>query len=150
VHLGSGGGIRTRPITEAASGVRATASGSIIPLSPWVILNKLSTLAYRTLLTDEPLPFFHGSVRYALWGIAVKARRLIESSDFSPETLHIIYEAFDAAWAEICHHFADDESGTEHARLRLAHAVLVVASEGSNDAGRPQERCFASDGARLP
>lgn len=64
----------------------------------------------------------------------MKARRLIESSDFSPETLHIIYEAFDAAWAEICHHFADDESGTEHARLRLAHAVLVVASEGSNDA----------------
>jgi hypothetical protein len=64
--------------------------------------------------------------------MAVKARRLIESSEFAPETLHVIYEAFDAGWAEIAEHF--DDTGREDARLRLAHAILAVAREDSNDA----------------
>jgi len=64
----------------------------------------------------------------------VKARRLLESSTFEPETLQVIFEAFDAAWAEIAEHFAGDEPAAEDARLRLAHAVLIVARPDSSDA----------------
>ena len=37
------------------------------------------------------------------------------------------------AWAEIAHHFDDDQEG---ARLRLAHALLGVAREDSDDPER--------------
>jgi hypothetical protein len=66
----------------------------------------------------------------------VKARRLIESSAFEPETLQVIYKAFDAAWSEISDRFAGEDAATEQARMRLAHAVLIVASEDSRDADR--------------
>jgi hypothetical protein len=68
--------------------------------------------------------------------MAMKARRLLESSMFEPETLRVIYKAFDAAWAEIADHFTGDEIATEYARLRLAHAVLIVASGDSEAADR--------------
>ena len=63
----------------------------------------------------------------------MKARRLIENSAFSPETLHIIFKAFDDAWNEIAHHFDGDAEG---ARMKLAHALLMVAREDSEDADR--------------
>lgn len=64
----------------------------------------------------------------------MKARRLIERSNFGPETLTILYEAFDSAWAEIAPNFdANDPKQIERARIRLAHAILVVASEDGND-----------------
>ena len=67
----------------------------------------------------------------------MKARRLIESSTFEPETLQIIFKGFDEAWSEISHHFDDtDDTTVEQARLRLAHAVMVVAREGSDDPER--------------
>ena len=66
----------------------------------------------------------------------MKARRLIESSAFEPETLQIISQAFDQAWGEIAHHFGADAPTIEDARTRLAHACLVVAREGSNDPER--------------
>lgn len=62
----------------------------------------------------------------------MKAHRLIEGSSYPPETLGVILQAFDTAWAEIAHHFYGDPS-IEDARLRLAHAVLVVAREDSDD-----------------
>jgi hypothetical protein len=61
----------------------------------------------------------------------LKARRLIEGSDFSPETLKVIYRAFDEAWAEVSHHFGEDRHA--HERKRLAHAVLAIAREDSMD-----------------
>jgi hypothetical protein len=63
----------------------------------------------------------------------MKARRLIESSSFGPHTLHVLSQAFDDAWNQIAHHFGGE---TEGARTRLAHAVLVVAREDSNDPER--------------
>jgi hypothetical protein len=63
----------------------------------------------------------------------VKARRLIETSTFEPETLQVLYKAFDDAWAEISHHF---DGHSEDARTRLAHAILLVAREDSKDADR--------------
>ena len=64
----------------------------------------------------------------------MKARRLLENSVFDPEDLAIMFQAFDAAWAEIADHFdPQDTNQVERARMRLAHAVLTVASEDGND-----------------
>jgi hypothetical protein len=40
------------------------------------------------------------------------------------------FKAFDDAWAEIAHHF---DGHAEDARARLAHAVLIVTREDSDD-----------------
>jgi hypothetical protein len=66
----------------------------------------------------------------------LKARRLIEASTFEPETLQVVCKAFDDAWAQISHHFAGEVTATEHARMRLAHAVLIVARSDSKDVVR--------------
>ena len=63
----------------------------------------------------------------------MKARRLIESATYQPETLQTAFKAFDEAWAEIAHHFNGD---AEDARARLAHAVLIVTREDSDDPER--------------
>lgn len=58
------------------------------------------------------------------------ARNLLENASFTPETLTIVFNAYDAAWREVGHLFPD---GQETARTRLAHAILVVASEDCRD-----------------
>jgi hypothetical protein len=63
----------------------------------------------------------------------MEARRLIEKSSFEPETLHVIFTAFDAAWSQIENRYNGD---AETGRLRLAHAMLIVAREGSRDPER--------------
>ena len=42
-------------------------------------------------------------------------------------------EAFDAAWAEIAGNFGNDPVVIEAARMKLANAVLSIASEDSRD-----------------
>ena len=42
-------------------------------------------------------------------------------------------QAFDEAWAEIAGHFGTIPTEVESARLRLAEAMLSVATEGSTD-----------------
>lgn len=67
----------------------------------------------------------------------MEARRLLENAMFEPETLSTIFEAFDRAWSSIAHHIdgcADRE--LRSARLRLAHAVLLMAREESRDASQ--------------
>jgi hypothetical protein len=59
------------------------------------------------------------------------ARRLLEHASFTPETLNVIFRAFDEAWNEVAHLFPEK---TEEARTRLAHAILIVAREDSDDA----------------
>jgi hypothetical protein len=66
----------------------------------------------------------------------MKARRLIEGSLYEPDTLRVIFEGFDQAWGEIAEHFGTDPHALEDARLRLAHACLVVARDDSDDAER--------------
>jgi hypothetical protein len=64
----------------------------------------------------------------------IKARRLIDSADYDADVLHVMFEAFDAAWAEIRPHFEGDETAVKEARTRLAHCLLVVARAESRDA----------------
>jgi hypothetical protein len=63
----------------------------------------------------------------------MKARALISAASYGPETLKIIFQAFDAAWTEIAHHFEGHPAQVDAARERLAHAVLAVADEHSTD-----------------
>lgn len=61
----------------------------------------------------------------------MKARKLIEGATFEPKVLKVVTAAFDAAWSEISPTFGTDPAVIEAARLRLAEAVLSVASEDS-------------------
>jgi hypothetical protein len=63
----------------------------------------------------------------------MKARRLIDGAAFGPETLKALGEAFDQAWAQIAGNFGDTPLQIENARLRLAEALLSIATEGSMD-----------------
>jgi hypothetical protein len=59
----------------------------------------------------------------------MKARSIIGNASFGPDT-----HAFDDAWASVAGNFGDDPSMIERARVRLANALLSVASEESRDA----------------
>jgi len=62
------------------------------------------------------------------------ARQLIYGASFvRPEALKAILEAFDAVWAEIAGNFGNDTLTIEAARLKLATALVTIASEGSRD-----------------
>jgi len=63
----------------------------------------------------------------------MKARALISAASYGPETLKVMFRAFDVAWAEIAHYFEGHPTQVDAARERLAHAVLAVADENSKD-----------------
>jgi hypothetical protein len=62
----------------------------------------------------------------------MEARHLIDAASFGPDTLKAIGQAFDQAWAVIEGNFGSDQ-GREAARIKLANAMLSVASEDSRD-----------------
>src|SRR5262249_5891538 len=66
-------------------------------------------------------------------GPGMKARRLIDGASFGPATLKAMGEAFDQAWSQIAGNFGGDPVEVEAAKLRLAEAMLSVATEGSTD-----------------
>jgi hypothetical protein len=63
----------------------------------------------------------------------MKARALIDGAPFGPETVKAIVEAFERASTRINRIFDNDPDGVEAARIRLAEAILSVASEGNTD-----------------
>ena len=63
----------------------------------------------------------------------MRARQLIDGASFGPDALKAIGAAFDAAWADISGRFRTNPVAIEAARLKLANAVLSVASEDSRD-----------------
>ena|SRR5690349_1208821 len=63
----------------------------------------------------------------------MKARRLIDGAAFGPETLKVVGQAFDQAWAEIATTFGSDPFQVENARQMLAEALLSVATERCTD-----------------
>jgi hypothetical protein len=64
---------------------------------------------------------------------AMKARRLIDGASFGPDALKAIGEAFDEAWKTIEGNFGSNPQEVETARLKLANALLSVASHDSRD-----------------
>lgn len=71
--------------------------------------------------------------------IGMNVRRLVEGSSFASETLTVIFQAFDEAWASVAAQFTDDPLD---ARERLAHAVLLVAREDSRDPDQLKEEAL--------
>jgi len=63
----------------------------------------------------------------------MRARRLIDGAAFGPATIKAMGQAFDQAWEQIAGNFGDSPLETECARLRLADAMLSVATEESTD-----------------
>lgn len=63
----------------------------------------------------------------------MKAQRRLYGASYGPETMKVITQAFDAAWAEIANEVEDNRLGVEAARLKLANAVLANAKENSRD-----------------
>jgi hypothetical protein len=54
----------------------------------------------------------------------MEARELISEMAYGPETLKLLYQAFDAAWESIAPNVGDDPQRVEIARIKLANAVL--------------------------
>ena len=63
----------------------------------------------------------------------MKARQRIEGTSYGPEALNAMTQAFDQAWSVIAGNISPDAS--EAARLRLANALLSVATEDSRSVG---------------
>ena len=62
----------------------------------------------------------------------MEAHRLIDSASFGPDTLKAIGQAFDEAWASIEGNFGCSQE-REAARIKLANALLSIASDDSRD-----------------
>jgi hypothetical protein len=62
----------------------------------------------------------------------MKAHQRIEGTSYGPEALNAMTQAFDQAWSVIGGNIGRDTS--EAARLRLANALLSVATDDSRDA----------------
>ena len=60
------------------------------------------------------------------------AKKLIEKGSFGPTTLHVVFQAFDAAWSEIAANYGPDQ--VEAARTRLAKALISVTTDDMTDA----------------
>jgi hypothetical protein len=63
----------------------------------------------------------------------MKARQIVESGSFGPETLKVAYQAFDEAWQSVARCIGNDPVSIEAARVKLANAVLAVCQEKSRD-----------------
>lgn len=63
----------------------------------------------------------------------MKARALIGSAAYDPQTLKALYKAFDDAWEQIAPNVSSRASAIEAARLKLAEIVLGLAGNGTVD-----------------
>ena len=63
----------------------------------------------------------------------MKARQLIGDCAYGPETLKVLFKAFDDAWEEIEANFDTGSGARDAARIELATVVLDLASEDSRD-----------------
>jgi hypothetical protein len=63
----------------------------------------------------------------------MKAHQFIYEAAYGPETVRAICQAFDLAWPEIARYFGGSRVEIEAGRLKLARAVLSVATDGSTD-----------------
>jgi hypothetical protein len=64
---------------------------------------------------------------------SMKARQLIAGATYDPDTLKIIFKAFDDAWAEAKPSVSSRAIAVEAARLSLANIILSLAQEDSRD-----------------
>jgi hypothetical protein len=70
----------------------------------------------------------------------MKARQRIDGTSYGPETLKAMTQAFDQAWSVVAGNISQNAS--EAARLRLANALLSVASDDSREVGALKRRAL--------
>jgi hypothetical protein len=74
---------------------------------------------------------------------ALEARSLLEGADYDPDTLKVMQQAFDQAWAVIT--LRVDVSATpQNCRSSLAHAVLAHARVHGRDLDALRNAALAS------
>jgi hypothetical protein len=61
----------------------------------------------------------------------MKARALIGGASFDPNTLKVLYKAFDDAWEEIAPEVSGRPQAIEAARIKLAEIVVGLAHNGT-------------------
>jgi hypothetical protein len=59
-----------------------------------------------------------------------KARRMIESATFDPDTLNTLRRAFDEAWAVVAGDYWNNPQSKEDARACLASIMIGLAKDG--------------------
>ena len=64
----------------------------------------------------------------------MRARQLIDRASYGPETLKIVYKAFDDAWRTIAGNFGNDSDAVEEARIKLAKIILTFPADQIRDA----------------
>jgi hypothetical protein len=63
----------------------------------------------------------------------MKARQFVDGASYGPETVKVMGEALDQAWAEIAGNFGDSPAQIENVRMKLAEALLSIATDGATD-----------------
>jgi hypothetical protein len=63
----------------------------------------------------------------------MKARELISSASYGPETLKIVFESFDRAWESIAADFGDNPLAIQAARVKLANIILSMPHHHQSD-----------------
>ena len=62
----------------------------------------------------------------------MRARHLMGTASFGPETLKGITQAFDDAWNSIAPNFGNNALSIEAARLKLANIILALVQDDSS------------------
>jgi hypothetical protein len=62
----------------------------------------------------------------------MKAHNLIRRAAFGPDTLKVVFQAFDEAWSSISAQYTSPAT-IEAARLKLAKAIIAVSRQDSRD-----------------
>src|SRR5262245_32874689 len=83
-----------------------------------------------TFLSRHPLPAHTGASN---WERGVEARQLIRGRAYGPDTLKVIFKAFDDAWDVLAPAASSRAAAIQLARLQLAHIILGLAREDSDD-----------------
>ena len=63
----------------------------------------------------------------------MKARHVIGNGAYSPETLKVLFKAFDDAWDVIAPTITARAGAIEATRLKLANIILSLAHNGTSD-----------------
>ena len=62
----------------------------------------------------------------------MEAPQLIGDASYTPDTLNILYKAFDRAWESIVGNY-DNPLAIEAARMKLANIILNLPNDDSKD-----------------
>jgi len=78
----------------------------------------------------------------------MQARQLLDGAAFGPETLKVIGQAFDEAWAQIASNIGTEPVVVESARMTLANAILSAAKDTSRNVDALKTAGLRAMGAR--